>query len=291
MAAMTLNDLLVQIATGFGSYASGAATLAGSDTTVIDTTSRIEPDNTHVNKYIRFIGGNNVDQERLITGFVRSTGTLTMAPALPQPSGQSDEYEISPLRRNAVFYAIERAVRRAGRKWMVIKLDESGSFSPTMQDYPLPVDCVVLLNVWMNMQLSGGTISEWTPWTRYEVQGPIGTRVLSMRGWAADLNIPSTYTYQWKLEYLAVPTLLVNDVDTLGFDEQAERQMVEFVTEYALYLLHQQAMANNRTGDDARLHNTLAQQHMQAARLIEQEREPVRVTRQMRTWVPGRQRL
>jgi len=291
MPAMTLTDLVAQISAGFGAYASGAATVAGSTTTLIDSTNRIEPDSTHVNRYVRFTSGANAGQERLVTAFVRSSATVTLAPALANATAQSDSYEISPLRKQMVVDAIERAVRRAGRKWMVVKLDESGSFSPTAQDYDLPPDCVAVLNVWINMQLSGGTISEWAPWTRFDVQGPIGARVLSMRGWAADMNIPSNYTYQRKLEYLAMPTIPAASGDTLGFDEQAEREMVEFVTEYALYLLHQQSMATNRTGDDARVHNTLMQQHMQQAMQIEQGRKMERPSaRQMRTWRPGRQR-
>ena len=233
--------------------------------------------------------------ERLITASVRSTFTLTIDPALSNTVTVGDTYQLSPLRRDEIVRAITRAVRRAGSDWLAVKLDETGTFFTGIQTYALPADCMTLLNVWIWNSLTAPAntidpqVGGWVPFNDYEVVGGQNGGALQLRGWQANVAVYPGYAIKRKIEYVGLPTQ-PGVSDNLGLSAATEREAVSFVEQYALAMLHQEAVGANPTGDLARIHNTLYQQYVQEAARIMQEREPLRATRRMVTMSAGRQR-
>ena len=83
--------------------------------------------------------------------------------------------------------------------------------------------------------------------------------------------------------------LLADSTDTLSIGEPAERQALAFVEEYALHLVHEMLMARNVTGEMARVHLSLSNNHLKKAEALLEKRDPNREPRTMRTWRVGGQ--
>ena len=288
--AIGIDELVADIAGAYGGWASGTAT--GGTTTTLQDASRIEPDNEHVNRYVRWTSGANLGAERLCSAF--HTPYLTMSPALANTVTAGDTYQISPLRREAMTRNVTRAVRRAGHDYLSIKTDANSSFTVGVQEYALPTDCVLLLNVWIWNTLNplnnlyDPTVGGWTPFTEFAVLGAQGGQTLQLRGWNTIYAQPG-YAIQRKLEYAALPTY-PSDSQGLGLNAGAERDAISFVEQYALYLLHLEALAANPTGDNGRSHNTLAQACLEEAMRVQAQREPLRLTRKVQQMHIGGQR-
>lgn len=265
--AVTLNDLVAMVGRGFGGYESGQAN-SGSTTTLADST-RIEPDNWFVNYFIRFLDGvSNANVERLVTAYAPGvlTWTLPLGAAVA-----SEAYTLSPVRYGPVVKALGRAVQRAGSTWLAVKVDDTLVLTDNAQSVDLPADCVQVLRVWQYSYANNQTAlgGRWDPYTHFEVVGPAGARMLQTQHWAVNLQGASRRV---QVEYLALPTMPALPTDTLTLPEREERDAVEFIVEWTLHLLHEEMLASNRTGENAKIHNTLAQQHKGKALEIEASR-------------------
>ncbi len=286
MAEQTLDGLAAGIARRYGYYATGTAT-AGSTTTLTDTNTLIQPANAWNNAYVRFLSGANAGQERLVTSY--AAGVLTFA-AVNTTIAAGVTYEVGPLQRTYIVQAVQDAIDRAGENWMAVKDDATGTFTPGTQEYALPADTVSVLGVYIWVLPNSNSAGHWEPLGNYEVLGTPGARKLVMRGWGNYPTIePNTVTYQRRIRYIAMPTLMSGASDRLGLGEIAERQALAFIGEYALAILNEMGFEHNRTGEQARAHLTASTQHYQKAMQIMAERTTRREMRYMRSAAPGRQ--
>jgi hypothetical protein len=280
MAELTLNDLIMTIARRYGNAANGTAT-GGTTTTLVDTAGLFHPDHTWANFYLYQATGANAGVERLVTDSVQSTKTLSLDPALSNVVAAAVEYQVLPIQRQYFVDAINEAIRRADDTWMQVKQDESLSLS-TAQEYTLPSDLILLLGVYIG--IPGNTVA-WSPYTGYEVIMPTaGTPKLHLRNIPQPFTIPTSSNTTIRLIYAANPSMLTTGAGTLGIGEPM-RGAISFIQEMALHLLHEQAVARNVTGEAARAHLTLAQQHLDKAREIKGTVKPSNIQRRMRTRV------
>jgi len=245
----------------------GTAT-GGSTETVVDGVGLIAPDDYWVGHYVYILadaGGEGAapeGEERPITDYVQSSGTLTVAPAFSAAVADGDTYEVLPLRRAEIIAAIQAGVRAAGVTWVATKVDTTTvTIAADDHDYDLPTDVVRLLVVWV--RTSAGDAWVEVPGRMWRVSGEMGDQELlfdDLSGLGADDTV--------RLEYLARAEELSADSDTLGLGEPAEREMVEFVVAHALFWLHDQAAARAPEGAGFRPHLTQAQYYREVAKEI-----------------------
>jgi hypothetical protein len=274
MAETTLDQLIPIVAARYGgpnSALTGSAT-GGSTSTLIDTSSLWQPDNSFVNRYLRMTGGSNSGGERLVTASTQATKTLTFDPAFSASVTAGDTYQVLPRMRQDFVTAIQEAIRAAGDTWLQVKTVENIAYT-NAQEYSLPADLFLVMNVFI------GVADAWVPFTAYEVAGAPGAYKLFLRQGYDHSNIAASSTTYFRIVYAANPTLLTGGADSLLVGEVTEREALTFIVEYALHILHEGAMAGNITGEAARAHLTLAQQHLAKAREVEQRAKPPRVPR------------
>jgi len=275
--AQTLNDIVLQIGRNFGAVLSGAAT-AATTTVITDTNYLIQPDNHWLNHYCRFAAA---DQERLITAHGQSTKTITVDPAFSNSNiTTGSEYTILPLQWVDIVAAVQQAINSAGASWAVLKDDQTSlSFTPA-QEYALPSDLVSINGVY------GGDGIYWSSITSWEIIGVPGAYKLLFKA-LPELRIPQlpaeTPLIQMRIEYIAMPTLMSASDDTTGVGDVAERELVQYLIEYASYILHRQAMRRNLTGEAARGHMSAAEEHRRAADNLKQNRKVLPVIRRVKT--------
>lgn len=269
MAAKTRADLVAEICREFGYYYRSSAT-GGSTTTVVDTAGLFAPDDYWVGHYVYIVtdaGGGGAapeGEERPITDYVQSTATLTVSPAFSAAVAASDVYELLPMRRGDVEAAINAGIRAAGTTWLVPTVDDSTvDLADDDYDYSLPDDLVRLLCVWTRE----GTDEPWVPVDArmWWVEGTPGAQVLEFKT-LSGLDSDGTL----RLEYLARPSEMTADSGTFGIGEPAETELVEFVTAWALYWLHNQAANRDPEAGGFRPHYTQAQSYLAQARAIQQ---------------------
>jgi len=286
--AATQQDLISRIASRYGNYTTGNAT-GGGATSLLDANTLIEPDNAWIGSYLKVLTGFAFGLERLVTAYTQASG-LTFAPALSSPISPGDTYELKGVRDGDIKRAIADSVQRAGRDWMEVATDESMSLVVNQQIYDLPADLVSLISVDVYSMQPRSGIGAWRPFSTYEVYGTYGSFHMSRRGWSVIPNMPSA-TYQMRLNYLRLMHPLTNATDTLGIGDDDERGALDFITEYSLHILHEQAFSRNRTGEDARQHFTLSNTHKAKAESAEARRTPnwgnARVTRMARPKIIG----
>lgn len=280
MAETTLNQLAASIARRAGLYAAGTAT-AGTTTTLTDA-NLIQPDNLWNNCYVHFLSGTYAGQERLISSHDQDTATITFAPALAGVVTNGMTYEICPLQRADINQAVADAVRNAGNAWMQIK--EAALTLTGEQLYALSADTVAVLDVLVYSTELPGDSGVWSSLTDWVVIGVPGARKLMLRSWRAY-----SLHYAGKVRYLAMPELMDTGSDALGLGETVERQALAYVQEYALHVVHEMLLARNVTGEMARAHLSLSNNHLKKAEAILAAREPKREPRTMRTWRVGGQ--
>jgi hypothetical protein len=276
--ARTLDQLVIEIARRFGSARAGTAT-GGSTTTVVDTTL-IQPDNYWNNYYVRMLTGSQAGKEALISSYAQSTGTLTINPAMGASIANNDTYQILPLVRQDFVDSIYEAIRIASQSWMQIIDDTTTlAYSSTAQQYSLPADLVSLIGLYV-----GSADGYWFELNNYEIVGDAGAYKMIMREFPRDSYVASEPSFsKMRLVYLALPDIPAAGSNDTGLSEPIEREALAFVSEYALHILHEQAMSRNVTGESARGHFSLAQQHYNKAKQIQSDRRPQNVVRRVRT--------
>jgi len=258
MAEKTRADLVEEVARRFGHYKSGTAT-GGSTTTVIDTGILYAPDDYWVGHYVYILedaggaGAAPEGEERPVTDYDQSTATLTVDPAFSAAVGAGDTYEVLAVRRGDVTAAINGAIRAAGETWLKHVVDTTTlTIADDDYDYDLPAAVVRLLMV----SVRGDTDEAWVevPGRLWSVGGTPGALVLyfdALTGLGDGDAI--------RLDYVARPSELTTDAGTLGVGEPAERELVDFIVCYALFVLHDQAASAAPEGAGFRPHLTQAQ--------------------------------
>lgn len=276
--ARTLDQLVIDIARRFGSARSSTAT-GGTTTTLVDTTL-IQPDNFWNNYFLRMTGGSQSGKEALITGYAQSTKTVAFDPAMSGAVANGDTYQILPQPRQDFVDAIYEAVRVASQSWMQVEDDTTSlTYSSAVQQYNLPADLVTLIGLYL-----GTTDGYWFELSNFDIVGDAGAFKLLMRDFPPVTFVAGQPAYsKMRLVYLALPALPATGTANTQLSEPVEREALTFVAEYALHLLHEQAMARNVTGESARGHFSLAQQHFNKAKQIQNERRPQNISRRVRT--------
>lgn len=275
--AKSLDTLVEDVARRFGRVLKGTTSAVGSVNTLIDIDGLIQPNNYWVNYYLRILSGALAGQERLITAHTQLTATLNLSPDLPSAIGANEQFFISVQQRDDYVAAIQGAVNAAGSDWITIVEDESQKLT-IAQEYPLPAGTLYLIGVYV------GANGYWELFTEYEVHGTAGAYTMLIRRWpdAPLLQIPPVVNISqldMRLVYATLPGVPSDGADTLGMGNMYEREATEFVTNYALYLLHQMVISRNPTGEAARTHLTLSDRVFSEAMRIREKRTPQYVVR------------
>jgi hypothetical protein len=266
MAETTLADLISDVADAFGKYRKGTVSSDSSTTTLIDEDSLIEPDDYWIGNYVYILtdaGGGSAapeGEERAITDYDQGDHKATVSPAFTASVSEDDVYEVLPLRRSQIQRAVNQAIKHAD-KWFAETTNTSAVTVDTEDyDYSLPSNVVQLQQMWTR----DDTDEQWV-----EVPGNqwhVANGVLYFDNFD---GMDDGHTI--RLEYLARPSTMSDDTDTLGLGEPEERECVDFIVNYALYWLHRNAASEARGGEAFRPHLTLAEYQKQEADKIKQQ--------------------
>ena len=267
MTVQTLNDIALLVARRYSNALSGAATTTGTTTTLTDTTNLIQPDNAWVNHYVRFTSGAHSGAERLITESSQTNNRITWTPALSSVVANGVTYTILPRQWIDFETAIKNAILAAGTKWLRTK-DHAIPFSINTIEYALPADTLFLVEVFLGRPAN----YEWHLLSNWDVTGTLGAYKLILR---ADtpypfIATPGTGDSEIRLSYVTTMKLMSSGTDTTELGALLERDAVNFIVEYALHVLHEQAMTRNITGNAARAHFTQSRNHLQEALRIKE---------------------
>jgi len=271
MAAKTLADLIAEVADRYGRYATGTVD-SGSTTTIVDTAALYQPDD-HWNGAYAYIltdaGGASAapeGEERPVSDFDQSTGTLTVLAAFTAAPAAGDTYELLPEQRATLKRAINAGVCSAAQTWPVVAVDTTTiTLASSDYDYTLPTDVLELTTVWYR----DDTDEAWKelPGRLYQVTGVPG---------AQELYLSSTGPFDagdtLRLEYTKRVSELATDASSLGVGEVVEAPLVEYVVEHALWWLHDRA--SNRDEGRYREHATSAQMHLERANALKMAARP-----------------
>jgi hypothetical protein len=261
--ATTRAQLVAAIGRRLGNYHSGTAT-AGTTTTITDT-DLVHPDGWWKAHYAYILaagGAAPAGQERPVSDYVQSSSLLTVNPAYTVLVESGDTYELLPMRRAEITAAIDEAVRASGAGWLVPVTDTTTvTIVADTYDYALPTDAVILLDALRRSSAS----APWFPLdaATWRVGGTPGAQRLyfqDLSGLVAGDVL--------RLDYLRRLAALSTDASVLSIGEPAETEVVEFITEYALGILHNSMAARSPTGSDFRARLTMASDARQNALVI-----------------------
>jgi hypothetical protein len=260
MAEKTFALMIEEVARRFGEYRKGTVSSDSTTDTLIDEDNLYEPDDYWVGHYLHMLSGDNSGVERPIDDYDQGDTKMTVSPAFASSIASNDTYEILPVRREQIKDAINAAIEEMGLSWPVIKSDTSTitSFSGADFDYSIATDTVQLLGVYTRHSATDG----WrpVPTEHWQVVGKMGSQTLML---APTYHIPDSAAV--RLDYLAYPSTLSSDSDTLDIGEPGERDAVRFVIGHALFWLHDQAASAAPTGAGFRPHLTQAQYYQETA--------------------------
>jgi hypothetical protein len=261
--AKTRAQLVQEVADAYGEYFTNTAD-SGSTTTIVDT-ENIEADdfwNNHFAHVITDAGGASAapeGEERPVSDFVQSTGTVTVSPAFSAAVAAGDTYEILPERRAVIERAINAAIREAGTRWWVPSTDTSTiTLAANTYSYSLPTDVVYIVDILYRSASDD-------PWESIEtsnwyVAGAPGAQTLYLYDIGDyDTGDVLRVDYQVRLSELSA------DASTLDIGAPGETELVQFIVDYALYWLHNRAANANPVGGEVRLHLTQAKDYLDKA--------------------------
>ena len=261
MSAKTRADIISEVADLFGEYLKLTAT-DGSTVTIADTVNLYQPDSLWVGHYayvLTDVGGVHAapeGQERPVTAYAGNT--VTVSPAFTVAVAAGDVCELLPVQRSVLVRAINAGIREGGHTWLVPVVDEDTELDEELYDYDLPADLVDLSRVLVRED----TDQPWAevPARNWRVTGVPGAQVLTFRTWN---GLSEDFTLC--LEYYARPNELATDSATLGLGEPAERELVEFIIQYALYWLHDRLANKNESQGTFQVHYTKASNYLKIA--------------------------
>jgi hypothetical protein len=279
----TLDQMIERVAGRLGMSQSGTAT-AGSATTLTDTLSLIQPDNQWQLYYLRMTSGANAGAERLITAHNQAAKTLTVDPAFNNPVALGDAYQIKSLQHAEFVRAIQTAIASAGDRFMQVVDDPTTLTFTTEQEYALPADLIMLNNVFAGW---GNRWLEISSWRVLGAPGAYKLHIGSPPDWPYfAVTIPLGTLAQMRLIYTKMPTTLSAGGDSLGVGGASEGLATTYMEEYALAVINQSLMSRNATGEKARVHMSLAEQHRAEAERIKNTwvNRPTARSVQVRPW-------
>lgn len=266
MAETTLADLISDVADAFGKYRKGTVSSDSSTTTLIDSDSLIEQDDYWIGQYAYILtdaGGASAapeGEERAITDYDQSDHKATVSPAFTASVSEDDVYEILPLRRDQITRAVNQAIRHADVWFTETTNSTAVSLDTEDYDYSLPSDCVQLHQMWVR----DDTDEKWVEVSPNQYRVANGVLYFDSFDGMDD-------GHTVRLEYLARPSTMSDDTDTLGLGEPEERECVDFVVNYALYWLHRNQASQAPKAETFRPHLTLAEYQKNEANKIKQE--------------------
>ena len=252
--AKTRADLIEDIAREWGFFYSSTVD-SGSTTTIVDATL-LEPDDFWIGHYA-YITDTTDDaapeaEERPVSDFVQSTGTVTVSPAFSAVTAAGDTYELLPARRADIIAGLDRGMHIAAQHWMVQVTDTTTvTIATDDYDYDLPTDLVRLNNV-MYRADSDEPYQAVDNATWY-VGGTYGDQVLYFYDISA-FDAGDTV----RLEYVKRIAEFSSDTDTLDVGAPAEEELVNFLVAYGCHYLHQMAVNRQPAAAEARMRRTLA---------------------------------
>jgi len=244
--AKTRANLIESIARRYGRYTSGTAT-SGSTSTIVTQSALWEPDDFWVNHFAYIVtdagGGGAAPQgeERAVTDFEQSSGTLTVSPVFSAAVAVGDTFEVLPVRRADLAEAINSGIREMGETWLVSTVDTTTiTLAADDYDYTVPTGLVRLLRV----KYRDSSDEPWKdlPGALWEVAGTPGAQELLLtRGDMVNAGD------NLRLEYLARVAEMASDAATLGLGAPAEREAVNFIIEKALAWLYRREAKDGNT--------------------------------------------
>jgi len=263
MALKTRSDIIGAVADAFGGFRRVVAT-GGSTTTIVDAANLMEPDSYWVGHYAYVVtdaGGLHAapeGQERPVVGYDLSAATLTVSPAFTMAIGAGDVCALAQERRTVFESAINEAIRAAEMTWLVFSSNEAIVLDEDDYEYALPAGLVTLNRVLVRAE----DTEPWmdVPASNWRVTGLPGAQELVFNSWN---GLSEDYTL--RIEYYARPAEMATDTATLGVGEPMEREMVRFVTLYALYWLHDRAANKNESAATFQVHYTKSDSYLKLA--------------------------
>jgi hypothetical protein len=252
--ATTLLDLIQRIAPLAGPMHEGTAESGSGVAAIVDKTL-IEPDDYWKNHYAYIMSADDAapeGEERVVSDYVQSTGTLSLVPNFTAAVAAGDTYLLTSLRRADIVRAINNAIGRSSQRWGVPTIDTTTiTITADTYQYDLPTDLVWLSDVLYRSDTDEPYRSiERGNW---QVAGTVGAQVvdlLDISGFAADDHL--------RLDYVKRLGKLSNDDDTLDIGAPAEPELIAFLVDYSLWYLHNQAAMANVTSGAFREHYTQA---------------------------------
>lgn len=203
-------DLRQAIARHLGDCWTGTAT-SGSSSTLVDA-SLAGMDDEFRGGYVYLTGGTGRDQERRITDYVASTGTVTVAPNWSVTPDSTTRYEVHKRWRIADYHnALNSVIRAVAHHALLPITDESLTVtSATVYEYTIPAGFATLEHVYARD--STDTQADWQPLER-----PAPTRVNGQPDWDVVrgrrlLRLRAPFVHEaLRLEGQMQPTELLTD--------------------------------------------------------------------------------
>lgn len=259
--ATTLLDLIKETAELFGHLHVGTAEAGSNTTTIVDTTL-IDPDDFWNNHYVYVDGADGAapeGEERFVSDFVQSTGTLTISPAFTAAVAADDTYLILPVRRGVFVRAINNAIRKASERFGVPTSDAATiTIAADTYQYNLPADLLWLEDV--KYRSDSDEPYKQIGRTIWGVSGTPGAQVLEL----TDIDA-FTAGDNLRLDYIKRLSELSDDTDALGIGVPAEAELIEYITHRVLWYLHTQAANRGISSGTFREHLTQARNASEAA--------------------------
>lgn len=284
MPNATLNGLIANIAARMGNYTSGTATANSTVSRMYDTSGLIQTNKFWINFYLRLMGANeNTTFERVISDSSQDGRYVDFDPDLPNGSAivAGTKYEIKQMPTSDYIQAVHSAIYSAGDRFMKMVDDADSIRITTQQEYPLPSDLVLLHSVYT------GWNRRWVPVTNYEVIGVPGAyKILigSVPEWPyTAVTIPKGMEWQLRIEYTAMQLDLPNGNSSLSIQGTNRNTAFAYIEEYALHVLNLMAVSRNATGEKARAHLTLSDNHRAEAERIKAQFNKKPVFRRVET--------
>lgn len=250
--ATTLLELIVRVADLFGPLHEGTAEAGSTERDIVDRTN-IEADDVWNNHYVYVREAGDAapeGEERAVSDWVQSSGTLTVAPDFTAAITAGDGYLLLPAQRAALVRAINNAIEKATERWGIPTIDTTTiTIAASTYQYSLPTDLVYLEDVLYRT-------SAQTPWQPIErgiwsVAGTVGAQVLDLQ----DIGAFAVGT-TLRTDYIKRLSQLSTDASTLAIGAPAEPELIAFLIDYSLWYLH--ARAAGGVGGKFREHLTMA---------------------------------
>ena len=176
--ALTGNQLLVGLSKFINDYWSSTTTSAGNvgGTTVIDTMLQEHGDDTIREQFIRYTNsGSNQYENRSVSSFTNSSGSITVAPAFSAQAGTGQTYELHKYDPVLKFRALDAARIELGSELFAIVRDDTTTADGLNNEWSIPssirngpfvaifeeqLECDVSWNI-LNQPL-GDSLTGWT---------------------------------------------------------------------------------------------------------------------------------